>query len=195
MTTTKPPILFPGGDASFGENRINLVLFSLLSILSIRRWVLNSLSLPLDSIIYPPCDTLGARPDFVVVGSNDKILAWIEVEVGCENSMQMAVYRKKFQEPVKSIVGPDGVDGDLSLHMIAQAITNELTQHLDQQQVKHASVFAHLVHTYAGHTVCVLCDKRTYAGSAYCPTHIRRFQRHGDPNIVLKRGRKKGLDQ
>lgn len=39
------------------------------------------------------------------------------------------------------------------------------------------------------------CTNRAYGNNSYCQRCTRRFQRHGDPNIVLKRGRKKGLDQ
>jgi hypothetical protein len=34
------------------------------------------------------------------------------------------------------------------------------------------------------------CQNRAYKTNLYCSVHIRRFQRHGDPNIVLKPGRK-----
>lgn len=44
-----------------------------------------------------------------------------------------------------------------------------------------------------GHFTCIVegCDKRAYGLNLYCPTHRRRAQRHGDPTIVGRRGRKK----
>lgn len=43
-----------------------------------------------------------------------------------------------------------------------------------------------------GARICVveLCENRAYGLNLYCPLHRRRFQRHGDPTVALKRGRK-----
>jgi len=34
------------------------------------------------------------------------------------------------------------------------------------------------------------CEARAFGLNLYCPKHRRRYQRHGDPATVLKRGRK-----
>jgi hypothetical protein len=34
------------------------------------------------------------------------------------------------------------------------------------------------------------CGARAYKNNPYCPVCTRRAERHGDPTIVLKRGRK-----
>jgi len=34
------------------------------------------------------------------------------------------------------------------------------------------------------------CEERAFGLNLYCPKHRRRYQRHGDPATVLKRGRK-----
>lgn len=36
------------------------------------------------------------------------------------------------------------------------------------------------------------CEQRAYADNPYCPVHTRRYERRGDPTIVLARGRKRG---
>lgn len=35
------------------------------------------------------------------------------------------------------------------------------------------------------------CERQAYGNSPYCKMHSLRSQRHGDPNIVLRRGRKR----
>lgn len=35
------------------------------------------------------------------------------------------------------------------------------------------------------------CENRAYGLNLYCPMHRLRYQRHGDPNVRLPRGRKK----
>src|SRR5437868_3219466 len=80
-------------DVAKPENRVNLALFSLMLVPSFRRWFLERLQLDPQSCVYPPRNQPGGRPDFVVVGANGSVLAWIEVELGGENSAQLSAYR------------------------------------------------------------------------------------------------------
>jgi hypothetical protein len=63
------------------KNRVNLALFSLMLVPSFRRWVLEQLKLDREACIYPPQNRPVGWPDFVVVGPNGSVLAWIEVEL------------------------------------------------------------------------------------------------------------------
>lgn len=49
-----------------------------------------------------------------------------------------------------------------------------------------------LTQSLTGH-VCAVegCEKRAYGLNLYCPMHRLRYQRHGDPTVELKRGRKR----
>ena len=53
-TVPPPPNLFVNEDVSKPENRVNLALFSLMLVRDIREWLLSRLSLPAESIVYPP---------------------------------------------------------------------------------------------------------------------------------------------
>jgi hypothetical protein len=103
MQSAPPPARFVKEDVNKPENRTNLALFGLMLIPGIRTWLLKRLGLPVDSIMYPPQNVLGGRPDFVVVGPNETVEAWIEVELGGENQAQLAQYRARLDEPVLSI--------------------------------------------------------------------------------------------
>lgn len=152
MSTALPrPEVFVNEDVSKPENRVNLALFSLMLIPSIRDWLLKELSLPQDSIVYPPQNSAGLRPDFVVVNPDNTVVAWIEVELGSENTAQLIAYRNGFQEPVRSIVGAETDRGDVSLEKIATALNSELSQNLDRQQTTNVGVFTTLVSTLAGY--------------------------------------------
>ena len=110
--------LFVREDTGKPENRINLALFSLLQQDWFRRWLLKRLELCTDAILYPPRNSRrGLRPDLrVVLGSTT--LAWIEVELGKDES-QAERYSANFSEPVKKIWGKRNAGGDLSLEEIA----------------------------------------------------------------------------
>lgn len=49
-----------------------------------------------------------------------------------------------------------------------------------------------LTHCGDGTLVCLAdgCENRVYGLKLYCPKHLLRIKRHGDPTITLKRGRK-----
>ncbi|MCX6023158.1 MAG: DUF6508 domain-containing protein [Chloroflexi bacterium] len=64
-----PPDLFVREDVSKPENRVNLALFSLMLVPQFRHRFLRELGLDVDSIVYPPRNVPGGRPDFVVIGS------------------------------------------------------------------------------------------------------------------------------
>lgn len=138
------PALFINEDVSKPENRVNLALFSLMLIEDFRKWLLQKLSLPQNSIIYPPQNMKGFRPDFVVV-ADDRVVAWIEVELGAENGVQMKSYRSAFNEPVRSIVGSESDHGDVSLEAIAHVLNIEYFQGLDRQQSVSIGIFTKLV--------------------------------------------------
>jgi hypothetical protein len=138
------PDLFIREDVAKPENRVNLALFSMMLVPAFRRWFLAKLHLDLEACVYPPRNRPGGRPDFVVVGRNGSVLAWIEVELGGENTAQLGAYRRNLSEPVKSVIGVPGYGGDLTLQEIAAAAT-DLSDVLDRQQVMNAGVLAQLV--------------------------------------------------
>jgi hypothetical protein len=144
------PELFVNEDLSKPENRTNLALFGLMLIPSVRTWLLERLKLPAECILYPPQNVTGGRPDFVVVGPDQTVLAWIEVELGAENQSQLAQYRQRLSERVISVVGPEGAGGDLSLEKIASVLGGPEFEQLDRQQTTNVGVFTALVSALAG---------------------------------------------
>jgi hypothetical protein len=147
-----PPELFVNEDISKPENRTNLALFGLMLVPDIRTWLLKRLALPTDSIVYPPQNTAGGRPDFVVVGPDETVVSWIEVELGGANVSQLKQDRGQLSEPVKSVVGPKSAGGDVSLEEIAEVVNGPQFQDLDRQQTVHVGVFTALVKDVAGKT-------------------------------------------
>ena len=151
MTQRLPvPELFINEDVSKPENRTNLALFGVLLVPGVRAWLLERLALPADSIVYPPQNVAGGRPDFVVVGPDDTVVGWIEVELGGEDQGQLVQYRARHAEPVRSIVGPTSAGGDLSLEEIADVLSGPRFQGLDRQQTTNVGVFIALVGAMAG---------------------------------------------
>ena len=144
------PELFINEDVSKPGNRTNLALFSLMLVPGVRAWLLKQLSLPADSIVYPPQNVAGGRPDFVVVGPDEMVAGWIEVELGGENLNQLAQYRSRHCQPVRSIVGPKSAGGDLSVEAIASFVGGPLFEGLDRQQTTNVGVFTALVSAMAG---------------------------------------------
>ena len=138
------PDLFVREDVAKPENRVNLALFSLMLVPSFREWFLKRLKLDPQARVYPPRNQPGGRPDFVVVAPDGSVLAWIEVELGGENSAQLSAYRAALAEPIKSLIGVDGYGGDLSLQEIAAAVT-DMSDGLDLQQAMNAGVLVQLI--------------------------------------------------
>ena len=104
-------------DLSKAENRVNVALFGLMPQDWFREWFLGKLDLPLDSVLYPPANEHGARPDLKVEAPDGSTKAWIEVELGT-NPEQIEDYRNRYDEPVKRVWGRRGNAGDLSLEEI-----------------------------------------------------------------------------
>ena len=109
--------LFLKEDTCKPENRVNLALFSLMQQVWFREWVLMRLCLPADSVVYPPTNVHGRRPDFKVEHDGSEV-AMIEVELGT-NPRQAEDYRKQFNV-VKTIWGKKKDGSDLSLEEIAE---------------------------------------------------------------------------
>ena len=112
-------------DTAKPENRTNLALLSVLQIDEIRTYFVRVLHLPPESLVYP-CPNLeteefatSQRPDFVVRGRGQEAIAYIEVELGPENSAQITHYRSLTNRDVLSIVGKASYNpSDLSLEAI-----------------------------------------------------------------------------
>ena len=129
--------LFVKEDTSKPENRVNLALFSLMQQDWFREWVLKRLCLPADSVIYPPTNVQGRRPDLKVVHGGSEV-AMIEVELGT-NPRQAEDYRMQF-DVVKTIWGKKEDSSDLSLEEIAKFL--EEPRYLSSQtriNVEHLS--------------------------------------------------------
>ena len=150
MAEAPNPAIFVNEDVSKPENRLNLALLGLMNVPRFREWIIQRLSLPKDSVFYPPQNsTANLRPDLVVTSSTtEKVYGWVEVELGSENSAQIKDYRDSFEERVISIVG-QGSDGDLSLKEIAGELVEWLPE-LNAQQRISADIVITLIDQKAG---------------------------------------------
>lgn len=110
--------LFIKEDLSKPENRINVALFGMMQQDWFRKWFLKQLKLSTDAIVYPPTNVNGYRPDLKVVSLDGTTRAWIEVELGTDES-QVTRYREEYCEPVKTVWGRKSDGADLSLEEIA----------------------------------------------------------------------------
>ncbi|MXY20260.1 MAG: hypothetical protein F4Y49_02875 [Dehalococcoidia bacterium] len=117
--------IFTNEDTSKPENRVNLALFSLMPQDWLREWFLEKLNLPPDSILYPPTNEQGARPDLKVETPDGSTTAWIEVELGT-NVEQIEDYRSRYREPIKSVWGRRDHGGDLSLEEIRDFLSRRV---------------------------------------------------------------------
>ena len=111
--------MFVREDLGKPENRVNVALFAMMQQDWFRKWFLTKLDLPTDAVVYPPKNVNGYRPDLKVVSHDNCPLAWVEVELGTDES-QAADYKNAFCEPVKTVWGKRGDCGDLSLEEIAE---------------------------------------------------------------------------
>lgn len=131
--------IFTNEDTSKPENRVNLALFSLMQQNWFREWFLGKLDLPLDSILYPPTNERGVRPDLKVETPDDcTSLAWIEIELGT-NPGQVEDYSERYDEPIKAVWGRRSDGGDLSLEEIREFLSERVGSLPPQKQmnVKH----------------------------------------------------------
>jgi hypothetical protein len=153
--------VFANEDISKPENRINLSLFGLFLIDEFRKWFLGKLKLPLDSAIFPSCNLFGGvRPDYAIYDTNNNPIAFIEVEIGMEDTGQILNFRNLIIEPVFSICGKKQFQCDLSLEEIYIFLRNLKFDSL--QQRKNFAVFETLYYEN------VLC----YGSERYKPTTI-----------------------
>ena len=129
------------------ENRLNLALLALLNVVEFRAWFLDRLELPLASVVYPPQNSKGIRPDFVVVGLGGTVQCWIEVELGPPDHAQLTTFRERLAEPVMCIAGTDS--GDVALEEIA-ATVRRIRPTLDDQQAVSARMLLELIELSAG---------------------------------------------
>lgn len=148
MGVTPPPALFVQEHVTAPENRLNLALFALLNVREFREWFLSRLDFPADSVVYPPQDTAGVRPDLVVVDEGGRVSAWIEVELGAPDEQQLKQYRSAFPERVLCIPGTEG--GDLSLGEIADRVRQFSAE--DKQHEMSARVLVDLIDRLASKT-------------------------------------------
>lgn len=115
--------IFVNEDLSRPENRINVALFGLMAQDWFRNWLLRSLDMPEDAIVFPPTNVGAQRPDFTIEDPNSgELLGWIEVEVGSDAG-QLRSYEESFPGRIKAIWGRSG---DLSLERISSRLTSEL---------------------------------------------------------------------
>ncbi|MDE2837249.1 MAG: hypothetical protein OXL97_07040 [Chloroflexota bacterium] len=115
------------------ENRVNLGMLALLNVTEFRFWFLERLGLPLSSVVYPPQNWKGVRPDFVVVLPSGDVAGWIEVELGPPDHAQLETYRGRLVERVVCIAGTDA--GDLTLSEIAVKVRRIQAVLSDQQAI------------------------------------------------------------
>ncbi len=116
--------LFLHEDMSRPENRVNIALFGLMQQDWFREWLLTKLNLPIDAVVYPPKNWNGARPDLKVAGFDGSTLAWIEVELG-SNATQAEDYKRRYDEPIKTVWGRQSHGGDLSLDEVAVRLDSQ----------------------------------------------------------------------
>ena len=126
------------------ENRINVSLFGLMAVDSVREWLLGKLELPTAAVVYPPMnlatETGSGRPDFVVRDpETNAVLAWIEVECW-SNREQLAAYRRTYSERVIALWGKPGPECELSLQEVGAFLDAKLSAQSPQVRVS----FAHL---------------------------------------------------
>ena len=150
--TSLPPALFIREHVQAPENRLNLALFALLNVPAFHAWFLRRLDLPIGSLVYPPQNVAGGRPDFVAVQPGGGVLCWIEVELGPPDPAQLNMYRTTYAEPVRCIAGTAaGNEKVLELREIADAV-RQIQSSLDGQQKLHSQVLLDLIGLLAGET-------------------------------------------
>jgi hypothetical protein len=149
-------------DTAKPENRTNLSLFSILMIPEIHSLVCNRLEIPEDVIVFPSpnlvTEEFGStlRPDFAATkayAQTENPIAYIEVELGKEDELQVQRYREELKVPVYSIVGrkdylENGGRGDLSLEEIYEIAMESKEFCPNTQKYASLDLFCTLVKHY-----------------------------------------------
>ncbi len=146
--------IFVNEDISKPENRVNLALFHLQMVNNFHRWFCNKLNIPASSIVYPTENLSGDRPDYIVKNA-DKIIGYVEVELGNENKSQLSQYRNKYEnENIKifSISGKSAHNSDLSLEEVSAFLKNNLDNFANQQIIISAKYLIKLIETFSNNT-------------------------------------------
>ena len=136
--------LFLREDLGKSENRVNVALFGMMQQDWFRQWFLTKLDLPTDAVVYPPTNMNGYRPDLKVASHDKSTLAWIEVELGTDES-QLARYREVFSDPVKAVWGKQSDGGDLSLEEIAKHLEAYPRKDLSWQEAVNAKYLCKMI--------------------------------------------------
>jgi hypothetical protein len=143
--------IFVKEDIAKPENRINLALFHIQMDEGFHKWFCEELRLPVSAIIYPTENLSGDRPDFIVKDA-DRIIGYIEVELGDENKSQLSTYRYKYeneQTKIFSITGKSFQKSDLSLEEISVFLSSKIDTLSNKQKVLSAQYLIKLIETYS----------------------------------------------
>ena len=135
---------FVNEDLGKSENRVNVALFGMMQQDWFRQWFLTKLDLPTDTVVYPPKNVNGYRPDLKVVSRGECTLAWIEVELGTD-APQIALYKNALCEPVKTVWGREDDGGDLSLEEIAEYLDAYPRKDLSPQEAVNAGYLSKMI--------------------------------------------------
>ena len=141
--------IFVNEDISKPENRLNLALFHLQMDDAFHAWFCRKLGLPADVLLYPTENLQGDRPDFAIEW-NDKIVGYIEVELGDENMTQLQRYRTNYEFDgikVYSITGSRHHHSQLGLDEILDYLRS--AQFTNPQKEVSAQYICRLIDTFA----------------------------------------------
>lgn len=143
--------IFVNEDISKPENRLNLALFHLQMDIDFHEWFCNKLGIPVSSVIYPTQNLNGNRPDYIIK-NGAKIIGYIEVELGSENTIQLAAYRARYentQTKIYSITGQPDSRNDLSLSEICSYFQQRIQSISNPQTALSANYLINLIESYS----------------------------------------------
>ncbi|MBE2280783.1 MAG: hypothetical protein IAE91_10355 [Ignavibacteriaceae bacterium] len=141
--------IFTNEDISKPENRLNLAIFHLQMYQPFHDWFCGKLDIKNDSVIYPTQTNSGSRPDFIIRNGN-QIIGYVEVELGSENTAQLAEYRRKYKAKVYSISGYRNQGCDLGLDEMEEYIKSELKNNANVQTKTSLIYLLNLISTFGG---------------------------------------------
>ncbi len=139
-------------DISKPENRLNVALFGLFLIDDFRKWFLAQLKLDLNSVIFPPINKSGYRPDFEIVNDKNETIGYVEVELD-EDSSQLEKYKNTYNCPVIPLWGKTNKDGYISLFDIYKKINEMKEKPFSSQSLKNMAVFEILFYNHVINSV------------------------------------------